>query len=127
MAGNRYLDNLYRAILVLSTAHDNPRMTSLSLTWTGSESALVELAYALYKSGAFNDGQAELKNIVQLLESAFRVPMENAPRTFQEIRNRKSGPTIFIDKLHFALVAYIDELEVKEMKRIRKQQTSAIR
>ena len=82
-------------------------MTTLPLIWAGSESALVELAYAFYKSGAFNDGQAELKNIVQLLESA--------------------GPTIFIDKLHFALVAYIDELEVKEMERIRKQRTSAIR
>jgi RteC protein len=127
IAGKRYLHDLYRAISVLSTAHDTPRMTSLPLLWTGSESALVELAYALYKSGAFNNGQAELKNIVKLLENAFRVPMENAPRTFQEIRNRKSGPTIFIDKLHFALVAYIDELEVKEMEKIRKQRTSAIR
>ena len=127
LAGKRYLHSLYKAMSVLSDAHDNPRLTSLPLTWTATESALVELAYALCKAGAFNDGHAELKSIVQLLTSAFRAPMEHAARTFQEIRNRKSGPTIFIDKLHAALVAYIDDLELKELAAVRKQRTSGLR
>ena len=83
------------------------------LIWTDVKTGLIELAYALYKKGSFNEGKTELKDIIRLLEKAFSVDLGNYPRTFQEILSRKTGYTSFMDKLRECLILYINAIEQK--------------
>ena len=42
-----------------------PAPATTKLTWTESNTAMIELAYALQSTGVFNGGNAELKQIVE--------------------------------------------------------------
>lgn len=87
-----------------------------TLLWTESKTGLIELAYALQSSGVFNNGKAELKEIIESLQLAWQVDLGNYPRTFQEILSRKTGYTNFIDKLRDKLLLRIKIIEEKYMK-----------
>jgi hypothetical protein len=79
------------------------------LIWTGSKTALIELAYGLHATGVFNNSNAEVKQIANYLESVFNIDLGNYYRTFQEIRIRKSGRTNFVDQLKKKLIQRMDE------------------
>ena len=83
------------------------------LIWTDPKTGLIELAYSLYKKGAFNHGKIELKEIIRVLEWAFSVDLKNYPRTFQEILFRKTGYTTYIGSLSDCLILYINAIEQK--------------
>jgi len=42
---------------------------NLRLNWTGSKVALIELLYALHSEGVFNNGAADLKDLVEYFEN----------------------------------------------------------
>ncbi|HTF29300.1 MAG TPA: RteC domain-containing protein [Flavitalea sp.] len=84
------------------------------LTWTESKTAMIELAYALQSAGVFNGGNAELKQIVEFLEQSLNIELGNTSRTFQEILFRKTGYTIFLDKLKAKLLERIEKIEERE-------------
>jgi hypothetical protein len=88
---------------------------SPALIWTESRTALTELAYAFQSAGVFNDGKAELKDIIDFLQDVFSVNLGHYPRTFQEILSRKKGYTTFIDKLRERLLTRIQKIEDKYM------------
>ena len=81
------------------------------LTWTASKVALVELVYALYSVGCFNQGNAELKQIVALVEGVFNINLGHYNRTFSEIRIRKSGQTNFLDHLKDRLLDLMNDFD----------------
>ena len=78
------------------------------LEWTFSKAALTELIYALKATGVFNDGKADLKTIVRYFEKVFSVELGNVSRTHQELLNRKSSQTIFLDELKQKMEELID-------------------
>jgi hypothetical protein len=79
--------------------------------WTDSKTALIELCYALHAAGVFNRGNADLKDVIEVIQSAFSIDLGNTSRTFQEILSRKTGYTNCIDKLKAKLLERIDEIE----------------
>jgi hypothetical protein len=79
------------------------------LIWTAPKTALIELAYGLQASGAFNNSNADVRQIATYLQSVFNVDLGNYYRTFQEIRIRKSGRTNFIDEMRKKLIRRMDE------------------
>jgi hypothetical protein len=79
------------------------------LIWTGSKTALIELAYGLQATGVFNNSNADVKHVADYLQSVFNVDLGNYYRTFQEIRIRKSGRTNFVDQLKKKLIQRMDE------------------
>lgn len=83
------------------------------LRWTESKTGLIELAYALHATGAFNYGKTDLKDIIELLQVAFSIHLGNYPRTFQEILSRKKGYTNMLDKLRDKLLLRIESIEDK--------------
>lgn len=76
------------------------------LVWTATQNAVVELGYALFASGAFNNGNATLKRIMYTIERSFNIKLGNFYHTYGFIRGRKKDRTSFLKELR-------DKLEQK--------------
>ena len=82
-----------------------------SLTWTAKKVDLVELIYALHTGEVFNHGQADLKQIVRLLERSFHIELGEVYRSFLEIRARKIENTKFLNFLKKVLAQRMYEAD----------------
>lgn len=82
-----------------------------NLVWTGSKVALVELIYALHTERVFNNGNSELKEVVNLFEESFGVDLGQFNRVFLEIRARKSERTKFLNVLKEKLISRMDDAD----------------
>ncbi len=89
----------------------NDPMQSL-LTWTGSQTSMVELDYALFASGIINSGTATIKEIIDALSIAFNKDIGNFYRTFADIKNRGGGSTVFLEELKSRLLEKIESEEL---------------
>jgi RteC protein len=89
----------------------------VKLEWTDPKMGLIELVYSLRKQGAFNHGKADLKTITRYFEKVFSVQLSNTSKSFQDILSRKKNYTTYLDKLRDKMVAWIDEIEDRNMKR----------
>ncbi|MDP4251438.1 MAG: RteC domain-containing protein [Bacteroidota bacterium] len=81
------------------------------MQWTGSKVGLTEVIYAFTALGTFNNGNAGVKMISNYLENVFFVNLGNTSATFQDIRNRKTGNTKFIDSMKEGVELWIDRLD----------------
>lgn len=81
------------------------------LNWTASKVALVELIYALYASGAFNNNNADIKLIANEFEKVFNIKLGDYYRNFLAIRIRKKGRTQFLEKMQENLIRYMDSYD----------------
>jgi len=79
--------------------------------WTGSKVALVELIYALHAEGVFGNGTADLKEVVNTFESAFKIDLGQFNRVFLEIRARKSDKTRFLNALTEKLIWRMEDAD----------------
>lgn len=80
------------------------------LRWTDSKTDLVELVYALYSAGSFNNGVAELKQIFEWLQNSLEVDVGHAYSHFRDIRMRKKETAIFLSRLRTCLLRRVEEL-----------------
>jgi len=81
------------------------------LHWTSSKIALVELIYALYCEGVFNQGTAGLKEIAQFFEKIFHIDLGQYHRVYTEMRLRKNERTKFLNSLKERLLRRMDDLD----------------
>ncbi|AOW18140.1 hypothetical protein LPB03_12055 [Polaribacter vadi] len=114
MAYIKLIEYLKNEIDKLNNLHQNvnpikPLQKENQLNWTGSKTDLVELIYALQKSGAINNGTADVKEIASTLEQHFNINLGNYYHTFMEIKLRKNITTKFIEKLKESLILRIKE------------------
>ncbi len=79
------------------------------LNWTANKSALIELVYAFHSVGAFNNGNADVKQIAIAMEKAFGIQLGNIYRTYQELIIRKKNRTNFLDLMKQRLEQRMDE------------------
>ena len=82
-----------------------------NLRWTGSFTDLVEIAYAFQTSGCVNNGNASRIEIYQALQEIFNGPKGDIYGACNDIRGRKTSPTIFLDFLTTMLKKSIHELD----------------
>jgi len=95
IANQQYDQYLKKQIENLS---DNTNTKTLSpLVWSASKVGLIELVYALYHMRCFNGGNIELSEVIKFVEKSFDTDLGNFHKTIFEIRNRKQGPTKFLD------------------------------
>lgn len=73
---------------------ENDKMPGME--WTGSKTDLVELVYAFYAAGAFDNGKSTISELIRYIEKLFGVNLGNTSMTFQEILRRKDS-TAFLD------------------------------
>lgn len=82
-----------------------------TLYWTASKAALTELIFALHHTNCFNAGNADLSQTVRWFENKLEIDLGNYHKSIQEIRNRKSPNTKFLQLLTDNLKAYFESLE----------------
>nr|MBC7614164.1 RteC domain-containing protein [Pseudopedobacter sp.] len=73
------------------------------VTWTGNQSELIELIYALAEAGALNNGNIEIKTAVNYFETMFQIDLKHFYNKFRDITNRKKERAVFLDKLKVSL------------------------
>lgn len=112
MAHDRLEQYLLRSIYQLEGYYFEKFSEKSPLRWTGSKSALVELLYALHLSHAFNGGSTDLSEAVKVFEKTFNMDLGNFYKTLNEVKNRKTGRTKFLQSLQELLEAHFErELE----------------
>lgn len=83
-----------------------------NLKWTSSKTALTELIYALYYSGAINNGNIDKKVIAMAFQKLFDFDLGDFYKTLSEIKSRKKSRTRFLDELS---ISFIHEMEKSEL------------
>ena len=92
-----------------NTAYRDKSTDLPKLTWTGSKTAMIELIYALYSQGVFDNGNADIKVIAKTFERTFNLDLGDFYHTFMELKSRKINSTKFLDSLRDALIRKMDE------------------
>lgn len=110
IANERYQDFLNLELQKLSEHDLRPSEATfdLPLTWTFSKTDLIELSYSLVAAGVFNNGNTDIKTVVNFLQVAFHVDLGQYYHKFSDITRRKKDRTIFLDKLKISLLRKID-------------------
>lgn len=96
-----------------NTTPGNNLITPPKLNWTGSKVALIELIYALYYQGVFDNGNSDIRAIAKYFEITFNIDLGNFYQTYLELRSRKMNPTKFLDALREGLIKKMDEQDEK--------------
>jgi hypothetical protein len=110
----KYVDGMLNPTLQLAdpAAASTPlRANHASLRCTASGTDIVELGYALYAAGFFNNGKASIKDIMNLLSDVLQVNLRSYSHTFFQIRERKINVTKYLDELKAGLTRYLDQLD----------------
>ena len=92
-----------------NTAYRDKSTDLPKLNWTGSKTAMIELIYALYSQGVFDNGNADIKVIAKTFERTFNLDLGDFYHTFMELKSRKINSTKFLDSLRDALIRKMDE------------------
>lgn len=109
MLANEMLENYFTAELERLTPKKNILKSERGgLSWTAPKAALIELLYALYSSGVFNNGRTSIQQIAAFIENSLNIRLGNYYRAFQEIRIRKKNRTQFLDELKTKLSEKMD-------------------
>lgn len=93
----------------LNREHWQKKLDNVSLNWTGSKAALIELIYGLHSQGVFNNGNADIIFIVRIFENTFNIELGDFYHTFLELKYRKINRTKFLDNLRDALIKKMEE------------------
>lgn len=115
----------FQEFLILKSKETNQDSTlkaDTPIKWTGNQSDLVELLYALVESGSFNNGDIQIKSVISYFQNILQVDMKYYYHKFTDISNRKKERTVFLDKLKTSLIRKMDsknEFKKPELKRIR--------
>ena len=112
MAYENLTEYIKQQLIKLEMGIDSRSSEKSNNEWTDSKSALIELAYALHSRGSVNHGKSDVKMIISIMESLFNVKVGNFYRTFQSMRDRKKGRTIFLDSLKDSLVKRMDDTDM---------------
>lgn len=80
-----------------------------TLKWTASKSDFIEFIYGLQASLAVNNGEVEIKELCQAMQSIFQVQIDDPYRIFIDLSNRKISPMKFIPKMEEGLLRRIKE------------------
>lgn len=92
---------------------ENLTLPKTKLTWTAKKAELVEQIYAWDNVGCFNNGNTNIKELAEYIETVFNINLGDFYHTFLEIRERKGSRTLFLDKLIKLLEERMDGLDNK--------------
>lgn len=94
--------------------HLLPKLSStISVNWTASKTAMIEMLYALHYQGVFDNGNIDIRLIAKHFENTFNIDLGDFYHTYLELKNRKVNRTKFLDSLREALTRKMDEQDEK--------------
>jgi hypothetical protein len=85
-----------------------------TLQCTASVTDIVELGYALYATGFFNNGKASIRDTMTFLSTVLQKDLHYYPRLFFQIQERKGNVTKYLDELKTGLTRYIYQLDEQD-------------
>lgn len=109
-----YINN--KLLNINNLEHNIPERLNLPkarLTWTAKKAELVEQIYAWDSAGCFNNGNTNIKELAEYIETVFNINLGDFYHTFLEIRERRGSRTQFLDKLIKFLEERMDGLDNK--------------
>ena len=77
--------------------------------WTAAKVDAIELIYALKASGAINNGNIGIAELVTLWEHIFQLDLKESYHRFTDITNRKKEIPVFLNKLTNSLLRWITD------------------
>jgi len=80
-----------------------------NLKWTGSKADAVELGYSIQSSGAINNGNVDIKEIMNFIEVNFDVDLGDYYRTYVALKSRKKDRTPFLNRLIESLIRRMEK------------------
>lgn len=95
---------------VLNLLNSIGQLSLSPITWTGNKTDAIELLVALHSLGSINNGNIELRKLVQGFEERFNIQLENYYDFLKNIRTRK-GRTSFLDTLKEKLLQRLEQME----------------
>jgi hypothetical protein len=104
-----YLNKKLQYIDRLSFSSHNHRQTTRRNKWTGTKAAVIELGYALYAAKVLDNGNADIREIMNGLQSLFNIDLGDYYRSYIAIKSRKKDRTSFLRHLADCLEKRMDE------------------
>ena len=83
----------------------------VKITWTGKKVELIEQIYGWIEAESFNNGNVNMKDLVEYIENVFNIDLGNFYHVFIEMRERTGSRTIFLDKLIKLLNKRMDDAD----------------
>ena len=77
--------------------------------WTAGKTDAVELIYALKASGAVNNGNIDISELVSMWEYVFQVELKEYYHKYTDITRRKKDTPVFLNKLKDGLLRWIND------------------
>jgi hypothetical protein len=104
----------YRAFLNAELARLNAEPGAVVLpvkpaNWTAGKTDAIELIYALKATGAINNGNIDISELVHIFEFVFTIDLKEFYHKFTDITNRKKDIPVFLNKLTAGLLRWIDD------------------
>lgn len=98
-----------------SEAINKQAITKISYpaNWTGNKIFLIELGYALYVAGDINNGNINVKEIMDLLGAMFNIDLGDYYRGYITLKNRKKDRTLYLKTLIEKLLKRMEEDDEK--------------
>ncbi|MDD2287417.1 MAG: RteC domain-containing protein [Bacteroidales bacterium] len=88
-------------------------LPKVKMTWTAKKTELVEQLYSWDTAKCFNNGNTNIKELAEYIETAFNINLGDYYHTFLEMRERKGSRTQFLEKLIKFLNDRMDNLDNK--------------
>ncbi len=82
-----------------------------SMRWTGKKTDAVELLFALQASGSVNNGEVEIKKMVESFEELFNIQLGNYYDFLRKMRMRKNSQPAFLDSLKTKFLLRIGQMD----------------
>jgi hypothetical protein len=111
MANEKYQNYLNQELAKLKAAgEDSNTPLPFSLpNWTATKTDAIELIYALKATGAINNGNIDISELVVLWEYMFQVDLKEYYHKFTDITRRKKDIPVFLNRLREGLLRWIDD------------------
>lgn len=98
------------------TRQENHHSIKTKIKWTGTIYELVELGYATLENKSFNNGEVDIKELMEYLCDVFDFEVKDCYRVFVDIHHRAGDRTIYLDKLKKKLIEKMERLDGKKVK-----------
>ncbi len=94
-----------------SPQNKQERQKKDKIKWTGTIIELVEFGYASLESKSFNNGEIEIKELIDYLSNMFDFEVKDCYRVFVDIRHRNGDRTFYLDKLKDKFIQKMEQAD----------------
>lgn len=104
-----YLNKKLQQIDTQSANSNENKLSAQRNKWTSTKSAAIELGYAIYAARVIDNGNADIRDIMSVIQNILGIDLGDYYRTYIAIKSRKKDRTAFLRYLADCLERRMDE------------------